>query len=54
MEFPEINMQALHVAFLLMEPAGCTVNKAGIIQLLEPVIGIIRAKLSPALVEDRP
>ena len=51
---PEVDVQALHVALFLPEPAGGGVDEAARVQGPQPVIGFVGAELSPALVEDGP
>ena len=47
-------MQAVHVAFLLVKPAGGAVDQTVRVQGLEAAVGVVRPELAPALVENRP
>ena len=53
-QFPEIDMQAFHVALFLGKPAGSAVDEPGIVQHFQPAVRVIRAELAPSLVEDGP
>ena len=50
----KVNVQAVHVAFLLVKPAGGAVDHSVRVQGLEAAVGVVRPELAPALVENRP